>query len=352
MHLALVILNYNGRKYLETFLPSVLTHSAGAEVVVADNGSTDDSISVLRTHFPSVQVIELGQNYGFAGGYNQALRQISAQFYVLLNSDVEVTPGWLSAPLALLEIHPNVGACQPKLLDYQRRECFEYAGAAGGYLDYLGYPFCRGRLFQSLETDQGQYDDDRPVFWATGACLFVRASAFHAVGGFDGDFFAHMEEVDLCWRLWNSGHEVWYCGASTVYHVGGGTLPKSDSRKAFLNFRNGLALLYKNHPSQGFARLFLLRLLLDGVAGLKFLLHNPAECWAVVRAHFNFYRHLGSWHHKRQQVQTQSSQAAQEHLFPESIVSAYFLRGKRTFSQLHWRGQEKQRIEKRVERIE
>jgi GT2 family glycosyltransferase len=339
MHVAVVILNYNGRQHLATFLPSVLAYSSGAAVVVADNGSTDDSVAYLRAHFPAVQVLELGHNFGFAEGYNRALAQLPLpRYYVLLNSDVEVTPGWLEAPLALLETQPRVAACQPKLLDYFERERFEYAGAAGGYLDYLGYPFCRGRLFQTLETDHGQYNDNRPVLWATGACLFVRAAVFHEVGGFDGDFFAHMEEVDLCWRLWNLGYEVWACGEAAVYHVGGGTLHKSNPHKAFLNFRNSLAVLYKNHPSRRFGRHLALRLVLDGVAGLKFLFaDDPAECWAVVRAHFNFYRHFARWHRKRKAIQAHASLAAQGYLYPESIVWAYFGRGRRTFTELNWR---------------
>lgn len=344
MHIAIVILNYNGRNHLRTFLPAVLQHSAGATVYVADNGSTDDSVACLHAEFPAVRVLELKHNHGFAAGYNQALAQVEARYYVLLNSDVEVTPGWLNAPLALLEAQPEVAACQPKLLDYHQRDRFEYAGAGGGYLDYLGYPFCRGRLFQTLETDQGQYNDHRPVFWATGACLFVRATAFHAVGGFDGDFFAHMEEVDLCWRLWNRGYEIWYCGESTVYHVGGGTLHKSNPHKAFLNFRNGLALLYKNHPTEGLLRNLLLRLVLDGVAGLKFLLaDDPRECWAVVRAHFNFYRHFRQWHRKRRDIQANATHAERGYLYPDSIVKAYFLEGKRVFADLNWRRHETHR---------
>ena len=343
MRVAIVILNYNGREHLRRFLPSVLRDSPGVAVYVADNGSTDDSVACLRAEFPTVRVLELGRNHGFAAGYNEALARIEATYYVLLNSDVEVTPRWLEAPLSLLEVNPGIAACQPKLLDFNQRTRFEYAGAAGGYLDYLGYPFCRGRLFQTLETDYGQYDDHRPVFWATGACLFVRAAAFHAVGGFDGDFFAHMEEVDLCWRLWNRGHEVWYCGESTVYHVGGGTLHKTNPHKAFLNFRNGLALLYKNHPREHLYRNLLIRLLLDGVAGLKFLLvDDPRECWAVVRAHFNFYRHFRHWHRKRRDIQAHATHAERGYLYPESLVKSYFLGGKRTFSDLHWRLREPQ----------
>ena len=337
-NVAIVILNYNGRNFLQTFLPGVLAHSAGTAVYVADNGSTDDSVAYLSADFPSVHILELGHNFGFAEGYNKALQYVEADYYVLLNSDVEVTSGWLSAPMTLLENHSEIAACQPKLLDYYHRDRFEYAGAAGGYLDYLGYPFCRGRLFQSLETDQGQHDDNRPVLWATGACLFIRAEAFHGVGGFDGDFFAHMEEVDLCWRLWNRGLEVWYCGESVVYHVGGGTLHKSNPHKAFLNFRNGLALMYKNHPAEGLVRHLLARLVLDGVAGIKFLLFdNPAECWAVVRAHGNFYRHFRSWHRKRRSVQANATHAEQGLLYPKSIVYEYFLKGKKIFAQLNWR---------------
>lgn len=348
MRVAIVILNYNGREHLRRFLPSVLRHSAGSAVYVADNGSTDDSVACLRAEFPGVQVLELGRNHGFAAGYNEALARIEATYYVLLNSDVEVTPHWLNAPLTRLEANPGMAACQPKLLDYHQRTQFEYAGAAGGYLDYLGYPFCRGRLFQTLEFDHGQYDDHRPVFWATGACLFVRAAAFHAVGGFDGDFFAHMEEVDLCWRFWNRGYEVWYCGESAVYHVGGGTLPKTNPHKVFLNFRNGLALLYKNHPRERLYRNLFIRLVLDGVAGLKFLLSDdPRECWAVLRAHFNFYRHFRQWHRKRRDIQAQVTHAERGYLYPESIVKVYFLEGKRTFAALNW-----QLREPRVEAVE
>ncbi|HEX9956148.1 MAG TPA: glycosyltransferase family 2 protein, partial [Fibrella sp.] len=255
MSLAVVILNYNGRGFLSRFLPAVIDHADGAAIYVADNGSTDGSINLLRTQFPTVRVIELPTNEGYAGGYNKALEHISHHpdsftYYCLLNSDVAVTPGWIRPIVTLLDANPRMAACQPKLLAYDEPTQFEYAGGAGGYLDWLGFAFCRGRLFDTLETDAGQYDDDRPVFWASGACLFVRASVFHQTGGFDASFFAHMEEIDWCWRVQRQGYEIWTCGAATVHHVGAGTLAKSNPKKTYLNYRNSLAMLYKNVPGR------------------------------------------------------------------------------------------------------
>ena len=243
---AIVILNYNGEKLLPQFLPSVLQHSADAEIIVADNASSDQSIALLKKNFPKIRLIQLDENYGFCGGYNRALRQIHADYYVLLNSDVEVTAHWLTSMTQLLDSHPGIAAVQPKILSYHQKEKFEHAGAGGGFIDSLGYPFCRGRIFDHIEEDTGQYNDELPVFWCSGACMMIRSEAYHAFGGFDEDFFAHMEEIDLCWKLHRTNQSVYYCGKSTVYHVGAGTLGYGNPRKIFLNFRNGLALIYKH----------------------------------------------------------------------------------------------------------
>ena len=332
---AIVILNYNGGHFLERFLPGVIQFSAGCRVVVADNGSTDSSVVLLHSHFPEVTVIRLGKNEGFCKGYNLALQQVEAQYYILLNSDVEVTPGWVKPLVGLMEANPRMGACQPKIKSFDRRHCFEYAGAAGGWLDKWGYPFCRGRIFGVLEEDQGQYDDTAEVFWASGACLCIRSSLYHSLGGLDNDFFAHMEEIDLCWRMKKRGYGVFYCGGSEVYHVGGGTLPKSDPRKTFLNFRNGLALLYKNLPRRRLIRILFIRLLLDGMAGVKFLLEgSPANTWAVVRAHFSFYANFRRWQLKRSQELVLTEYETLDGLYSGSVVYAHFIRGKKTFGQV------------------
>jgi GT2 family glycosyltransferase len=337
-NISIVILNYNGQKYLDTFLPSVLAYSTGAEVVVADNGSTDDSLALLRNNYPTVRVIALPENHGFAEGYNLALKQVEAKYYVLLNSDVEVTPHWLDPIIQLMDVQPNIAACQPKLLDYNRRTHFEYAGPVGGYIDYLGYPFCRGRMFQSIEEDHHQYDTAQEVFWACGACLFVKADLFHEMGGFDGVFFAHMEEIDLCWRLKNAGYRIYACGESVVYHVGGGTLAYRNPHKTFLNFRNGLALLYKNHPKQDLYLNIFKRLLLDGIAGVKFLIDgSPADCWAIIKAHFSFYFSIGDWHKKRKHLLQTRKLVTHPEIYAESIVKAYFLQKKTLFTDLNWR---------------
>jgi len=328
---AVVILNWNGRSFLERFLPSVLAHSDGAEVVIADNASTDGSVEWLATHHPALRVIVHPSNGGFARGYNEALRQIDATYYLLLNSDIEVPAGWLTPLVELMDRRPEVAACQPKILDYHRPERFEYAGAAGGFIDRFGYPFCRGRIFLSLEEDNGQYDDEREVFWATGACLMVRASLYHRVGGFDDDFFAHMEEIDLCWRLKNAGFQIAATGASKVYHVGGGTLPKKSSKKTYLNFRNNFVLLYKNLPAKSILPVFLFRIVLDWVAALKFLAEGGGgDFLAVIKAHFDFSFSLRRHHAKRrrQLIHTRSG------VYRRSIVFDYYLRKKHRFSSL------------------
>lgn len=333
---AVVILNWNGRRWLEQFLPSVLTHSDGARVVVADNASSDDSLSWLAAQYPQVQQLPLAENYGFCEGYNHALAQLPEyRYYVLLNSDVEVTPGWLRPQRELLEQNPRAAAVQPKIRAYHAKAEFEYAGAAGGYLDRLGYPFCRGRLFDTLETDHGQYDDARPVAWATGACMMVRASAWRALQGLEPAFFAHMEEIDLCWRLWNAGHEVWYHGGSTVYHVGGGTLHKSNPRKTYLNFRNGLALLYKNLAPDELWPTLLSRLFLDWVAAAQMLVKGEtADAGAVLRAHWHFGQKLSYWKQRRALAQPHLRATERPGTYNGSLVWAYFGQGKRLFSQL------------------
>ncbi len=287
---AVVILNFNGRDFLEKFLPSVVEYSAEYEIFVADNASTDDSVAFLENNFPNIRLIQLPDNQGFAGGYNVALEQISAEYYVLLNSDVEVTYNWVQPIIDLMDTNRLIAACQPKIKSFQQKNHFEYAGAAGGYIDWLGYPFCRGRIFDFFEEDLGQYNDTKEVFWATGACMFVRASVFHQLGGFDANFFAHMEEIDLCWRMKNAGNQIFYCSDSTVFHVGGGTLHKSNPRKTFLNYRNGLAMLYKNLPANKLISTLFIRLILDGISGIKLLLDGSfADFWAVIKAHFAFY---------------------------------------------------------------
>lgn len=331
---AVVILNYNGQKYLSDFLPSVISNSSGAAIYVADNASKDNSIAILTNDFPQVKIIHLKQNYGFAQGYNEALEQIKNQFkyYVLLNSDVEVPPNWIEPVLDLMKGNSNIAACQPKIKAYHEKTHFEYAGAAGGYIDRLGYPFCRGRVFLSLEEDLGQYNDNVEVFWATGACMFVKADVFHELGGFDGDFFAHMEEIDLCWRMKHAGYQIYTCGESEVFHVGGGTLHKSNPHKTFLNFRNGLAMLYKNHPDKGLFKTILTRLILDGIAGIKFLFFDTWEdCWAVARAHFNFYAHFGSWYKKRQKIKKRDDLGQ---IFNHNIVWQHFIKGKERFDEM------------------
>ena len=294
MKTAVVILNWNGRHMLERFLPSVTAHTTGdAEVVIADNGSTDDSIAFLHDRYPSLRIIQMDKNYGFAEGYNRALSQIEADYYVLLNDDVEVTPNWINPVIAQMQQHPNTAICQPKLLMYDQRDTFEYAGGAGGFIDKYGYPFCRGRLFTTLEQDHGQYDDAREIFWASGAAMFVRADVWKQLGGLDGEFFAHMEEIDFCWRAKNAGYRVEYCPQSVVYHVGGGTLPKSNPHKTYLNFRNNMALLYKILPKRRLAWVMMCRMVLDYVAAFKFLFEGkPKELEAVIQAHHAFYRWL------------------------------------------------------------
>ncbi len=329
---AVVILNFNGKKFLERFLPEVVKQSADvAEIWVADNRSTDDSVLFMQKNFPDVHLIVNAENGGFAKGYNDALAKIKAEYYVLLNSDIEVTENWIQPVIDLMDTDTNIGACQPKILSFHRKKYFEYAGAAGGFIDKYGYPFCRGRVFQVLEEDKGRYNDAVEIFWATGACMFVRADVYHKMGGLDNDFFAHMEEIDFCWRLKNNNYKIMVCPKSVVYHIGGGTLPKSSSRKTYLNFRNNFALLYKNLPSARLFKVLFLRLILDGLAGIKFLTEGHwGDFTAVIRAHFYFYRNIGKLHKKRRKlIQKNVSQ-----VYEGNIVLDHYLRGVKYFSQL------------------
>ncbi|MGL5981295.1 MAG: glycosyltransferase family 2 protein [Phocaeicola sp.] len=298
MKVAVVILNWNGSKMLRQFLPSVVECSSqeGVAIYVADNASTDDSYQLVTSSFPTVQWVQLSENHGFAEGYNQAFQQIQATYLVLLNSDVEVTSGWLLPLIDYLDNHPEAAACQPKILSQESKQTFEHAGAAGGYMDWYGYPFCRGRIFGSVERDEGQYDTIASLFWASGAALCIRSADYHAAGGLDKAFFAHMEEIDLCWRLRSRGREIVCIPQSVVYHVGGGTLPKENPRKVFLNFRNNLLMLYKNLPDREWRRISIIRLFLDWLALFVFLLKGEfSNAYAVIRARRAFRKMRGSF---------------------------------------------------------
>jgi GT2 family glycosyltransferase len=332
IQIAVVILNWNGKAFLEQFLPSVVKCSeASAEIVVVDNASSDGSVSFLEQYYPGIRLIQNAENGGFSKGYNDGLSQIEADYYVLLNSDVEVSDGWIEPVIAMMEADPSIGACQPKLRSFHERDKFEYAGAAGGFIDAYGYPFCRGRIFDVLEVDQGQYDDACEIFWATGACLFVRADLYHTFGGLDEDFFAHMEEIDFCWRLKNAGYKVMFCPESTVYHVGGGSLPKSSPRKTYLNFRNNLFLLVKNLPSKRLGWVLFIRYFLDMFAAVNFLLKGSwADAQAVCSAHWHFLRSFPRFVKKRRSL----SQQDVGQVYWGSIVFDHFLGGDDVFSKL------------------
>jgi len=329
LKLAIVILNWNGQQLLETFLPSVVGYADGQDVYVIDNASTDTSVSFIETHYPTVKCIKLTHNIGYAGGYNEGLKQIDADVYCLLNSDIEVTENWLKPVIHTFEAEANTAIIQPKILDYHHKNKFEYAGAGGGFIDQLGYPYCRGRIFNSLEEDRGQYNDQKEIFWASGACLFIRAQAFEVLEGFDPHFFAHMEEIDLCWRAQNKGMTVTYVGLSTVYHVGGASLKTSNPKKTFLNFRNSLYTLVKN-THQPLLLVVLLRLILDGIAGIRFLLQaKPKHVIAIVKAHGSFYKAVPYLLQFRRQHTNRKS-----HLQLPSIVWSYFVRNKNYFNKL------------------
>lgn len=324
--IAVVILNWNGAKLLEQFLPSVMAYSDEAKVYVADNASTDNSIAVLKEKFPSITIIQNDGNYGFATGYNIALNQVDEEYYALVNSDIEVTQGWLAPILSIFDSEPNIGIIQPKILDYKNKEYFEYAGAAGGYIDQFGYPYCRGRIFDTIEKDHGQYDDEREIFWASGACFFIRKEVYRKLNGFDDDFFAHQEEIDLCWRAFNLGFKAKYTPKSVVYHVGGATLNEGNPRKTFLNFRNSLLMLTKNLPENKLFPIIFTRLVLDGLAGIQFIFKGKFKhCWAIVKAHFHFYHLINKTLKKRKAPQLENYYRA------KSIVYRYFLKSGTVF---------------------
>lgn len=335
--ISIVILNWNGKEMLSKYLPSVLQYSRDvATVYVADNASTDDSLSLLREHFPEVKLIVLEKNWGFAEGYNQALRQIESEYYLLLNSDIEVTHHWLTPLVEYLDSHPDVAACQPKLLSVVDKDCFEYAGACGGYLDRLGYPFCRGRVFDIVECDNGQYDYPSEIHWATGAALMVRSKDFWDVQGFDGRFFAHNEEIDLCWRLRIRGRKIMCIPESYVYHVGGGTLPKSNPMKTFLNFRNNLTMLYKCLPEDELKLVMRWRWWLDYLAAWEMLLlkRNIGDFKAVYRARNAYKRWHKDFESDRRAIQSSRQTGIVSERKPFSLLWQYYVKGRKTFEQL------------------
>lgn len=330
---SVVILNWNGKPYLEKFLPSVLSSGyPNLEIVVADNASTDDSVEFVKSHFPEILVLSNKENLGFAGGYNAVLSQINADYFVLLNSDVEVTPGWIEPVIELMESDTMIAAAQPKLLDWNDRDLFEYAGAAGGYLDKYGYPFCRGRIFDTQESDMGQYNTSSEIFWASGAAIFIKKACWEKVSGFDADFFAHMEEIDLCWRLKNLGYKIMYCPSSTVFHIGGGTLQAESPFKTYLNFRNNLAMLLKNlNGSQIFFILFV-RFWLDFISLLKFMLDGKfKQARAINKAHVSFFKDFSKNQKKRLGSNPNFNEAG---LFKGSIVWEYFVKKRKYFFEI------------------
>ena len=331
MKTAIVILNWNGQKLLEQFLPSVVNFSSEfAEIYIADNASTDDSIKYVQEFYPSIKIIENTTNEGYAKGYNDALSSIEADIYCLLNSDVEVTENWLKPILEVFKTDDKTAIIQPKLLDFKDKGKFEYAGAAGGFLDLYGYPYCRGRIFNNLETDRSQFNDISDIFWASGACLFIRSKIYHQLEGLDEDYFAHQEEIDLCWRVQNIGYKVKYVGNSTVFHIGGATLQETNPHKTYLNFRNSLLNVVKNVPKKWFLFVIFSRLILDGIAGIKFLIElRPIHTFAILKAHISFYKNFIKFLGKRKKLQKK-----QDYNLHTSIVWQYFILGRKKFEDL------------------
>jgi GT2 family glycosyltransferase len=323
--IAVVILNWNGRQLLEQFLPSVIKHSPEAIIYVADNASTDDSIAFVKANFPQVKLIHNNGNYGYAGGYNKALEQVEEDYYALVNSDVEVTENWLQPVLELFDTDPEIAIIQPKILDYKNKGLFEYAGAAGGFIDKFGYPFCRGRIFNTIEEDKGQYNDISEIFWASGACFFIRKNVYRSLKGFDEDFFAHQEEIDLCWRAFNKNYKVRFCGNSVIYHVGGATLNNTSPRKTYLNFRNSLLMMVKNLPAPKLLPVLFIRLCLDGLAGVQFLMQGKLpHITAILKAHFHFYGSFFKFIKKRE-----SKQYSNYYKSRSIVLRYYLLNGKK-----------------------
>lgn len=335
---AIVILNWNGKKYLEKFLPILQEKTKGDfEIIIADNDSKDESITYLVNQHPELRIIKLDNNYGFTGGYNRALAQIDATYYVILNSDIEVTDNWLEPLIEFLDKNENVGACMPKIKSWNQPEMFEYAGASGGFIDKYGYPFCRGRILDNLEKDNNQYQDIIDIFWATGACLIIRSKLFHELDGFDDDFFAHMEEIDLCWRLKNKGSRIVVVPASQVYHVGGGTLPNNNPFKLYLNYRNNLYLLYKNLPKGKLTSTIIVRIMLDIVSAFLYLLQGKVNFFAaVIKAHKHFFKHRKKLQKERKEQLKNGCINTSIHpeVYKKSIILSYFIKGKKDFKSL------------------
>ena len=331
MRIAVVILNWNGKALLEEFLPSVTRYSRESRIYVADNASTDDSIDFITTHYPKVRIIRNKVNGGYAKGYNDALKHLDEDVFILLNSDVEVTPNWLPPIVKEFEQHPETAAVQPRILDYRKPRFFEYAGAAGGFIDRFAYPYCRGRIFDSIEKDKGQYEDRTRIFWASGACLAIRREDFYLAGGLDEDYFAHQEEIDLCWRLFNLDRDVVYIGNSKVYHLGGATLNSMDPRKTFFNFRNSLFSLVKNAPGKEVLAIIFARLILDGIAGVKFFLQfRFPHTLAIVKAHFSFYSNLGKLLRKRQKLVQKKN-----YFQTNSILVEFYIKGRKNYREIN-----------------
>lgn len=331
MKTAIVILNWNGKKLLEQFLPSIVKFSSNnAEIYVADNASQDTSISFIKNRFPTVKIVKNTENGGYAKGYNDALQKIEADIYCLINSDVEVTENWITPILDVFKSDENTAIIQPKILDYKNKLMFEYAGAAGGFIDFFGYPYCKGRIFESIEKDRNQYDETSEIFWASGACFFIRSKVFHQLNGFDKDYFAHQEEIDLCWRAQNNGYSVKYIGQSTVFHVGGATLQETNPQKTFLNFRNSLLNVVKNVPKKWFLFVVFMRLILDGFAALKFIIEFRANhSFAILKAHISFYKNFIKFLKKRKKLQKK-----EDYNLHTSIIWQYFVLGRKKFTNL------------------
>ncbi len=331
---AVIILNYNGVHFLQQFLPSVLRYSQGHRIIVADNGSSDTSLDFLKEHHPEVEIMAFGENYGYAQGYDIALQQTDNKYSILLNSDVEVTENWIEPIIKFMDQDEGIAACQPKIRDYNRREYFEHAGAAGGFIDTVGYPFCRGRILDTLEKDRGQYDDTRQVFWATGACFFVRTKVYNDLGGFDINLLAHMEEIDLCWRMNKAGYRIFCVPDSVVYHVGGGTLPASNPRKTYLNFRNSTIMLYKNaHHSTLWWKIYL-KLCLDMLAAMVFFIKGKdKDGWAVVRSMTSFFSHLEQWKQGRKRCERVVTARKTDTIYPGIMVVSRYIMRRKVFSE-------------------
>jgi GT2 family glycosyltransferase len=327
MNIAVVILNWNGVQLLEQFLPSIVAFSPEATIYIADNASTDESITFVQQHYPNIEIIKNNANFGFAQGYNEALKHIDAEIYALVNSDIEVTKNWLLPIIETFKNEPQTAIVQPKILDFKNKSYFEYAGAAGGFIDQYGYPYCRGRLFKTIEKDKGQYDDEIEIFWASGACFFIRSNVYKELHGFDDDFFAHQEEIDLCWRAINKGYTIKYNYKSTVYHLGGATLQQGNPKKTFLNFRNSLLMLTKNVPKDSLYRILFGRMVLDGIAGIQFLLQGKFSHFsAILQAHYSFYRLFSKTYKKRahfQEIKYYNS---------KSIVYQYYINSGKIFA--------------------